>query len=205
MEKLLALLESRNAVAKLDRTFGGSELEHLLRTPGYTTDKSQLRERGLEEFKGTKMENKTNATSVGASEPSDLAEFCDLLTKAFEKSTETFMLNVPAALTVKKPSGAFSKVAHIGSEDFKPVRAYLGVKKNLILVFTPVMVSDYVEMEMPESTARVQLTGFKEWLDENLGYQMTLEKIRVNMANVAEKASLKDKYEQYKDIGFGSW
>jgi hypothetical protein len=202
MDKLQALLDALEAPAKFDRPFAAKELEelvHLIKTPGYTTDKSQLKERGLEEFK-VEQEPKISDEDLA------MELMCEELSVTLGKSTETFMLSSPLALTVKKANGAYSKVPHVGSEDFAPARAYMGKRGKIIFVFKPVMVSEYSEMEMEERQARENLVGFKEWLRENFGDMTSkLAEIRSEAAKKAEQTKLADRYETYKDIGFGTW
>lgn len=199
MDKLQALLAALEDPIEFDRISAAKELAHLLKTPGYTTDKSQLRERGLEEFK---MEEETKITD----EELAMELLCEELSTALGKATESFMLSSPLALTVKKANGTYSKVAHVGSEDFAPARAYMGKRGKIIFVFKPVMVSEYSEMEMDDRQARESLVGFKEWLRENFGdMQGKLADIRAEAAKKAEQTKLADRYETYKDIGFGTW
>jgi hypothetical protein len=200
MEKSQALLESRDEPIKYDRAAFAAEFTHLLKTPGYTTDKSQLRERGLKEFK---MEQDKEALSE---EELALVLMCEEITEVLGATQETFMLSAPMALTVKKANNAYSKVPHVGSEDFAPSRAYVGKRGKIIFIFKPVMVSEYSEMEMDETQASANLVGFKEWLRENVGdFQGKLKEMRVESAKKAEQAKLADRYETYKNIGFGTW
>lgn len=199
MDKLEALRAALEGPVKFDRSFAAKEWAHLLKTPGYTTDKSQLKERGLEEFKMVE-EPKISDEDLA------MELMCEELSAALGKATESFMLSSPLALTVKKANGAYSKVAHVGSEDFAPARAYMGKRGKIIFVFKPVMVSEYSEMEMDERQARESLVGFKEWLRENFGdMQSKLTEIRSEAAKKAEQTKLADRYETYKDIGFGTW
>lgn len=201
MEKSRALLANRDEPVKLDRQRFASELAHLLTTPGYTTDKSSLRERGLKEFQ---MEDIKPVEQT--EEELELDLLAEEITGIFAATTETFMLSSPMALTVKKPNGGYSKVAHVGSEDFQPVRTYLGKRGKLIFVFKPVMVSEYAEMEMDEASAKANLVGFKDFLREFVGdIDQKTGQIRAQLAAKQEQAKLADRHETYKDIGFGSW
>lgn len=201
MEKFQALLANRDEPVKLDRQRFASELTHLLATPGYTTDKSSLRERGLKEFQMEEIKPVEQTE-----EELELDLLAEEITAIFSATTETFMLSSPMALTVKKPNGGYSKVAHVGSEDFQPVRTYLGKRGKLIFVFKPVMVSEYSEMEMDESSARANLVGLKDFLKEYVGdIESRAAQIRAQLAAKQEQAKLADRHETYKDIGFGSW
>lgn len=199
MEKSLVLLTNRDEPVKYDRAFASKEFAHLLATPGYTTDKSALNERGLKEFKMEQTLTKTE-------EELALDALATRMTEAMKACTETFMLSSPIALTVRKANGAFSKMPHVGMEDFQPASAYIGKRGKMIFVFKPVMVAEYVEMEMDEQQAFANLNGFKDYLRENVGDLQKLQtEIKVEMAKKAEEGKLADRHETYKDIGFGSW
>ena len=121
-------------------------------------------------------------------------------------TTETFMLSSPVSLTVRRPNNTYSKVAHVGSEDFSPVRCYLGKRSKLIFVFKPIMVCDYSEMEMDEASAKANLVGFKEFLKQFVGdIEYKTGQVRAQIAAKKEAEKLADRHETYKDIGFGSW
>jgi hypothetical protein len=199
MEKSQALAETRDRETQFDRQRFADELTHLLNTPGYTTDKSALKERGLEEFK---MEDKAKT------EPLEelLKEELEAINDALASTGETFMLGSPETLTVKRPNGAFSKKAHIGSEDFKPVRAYLGKRGKIIFVFKPVMVADYDEMEMDENQAKEKLIGFKEWFKDKAGdLQGSIADKRAHQALEQDKAAMAKRADEYAHLGFGEW
>lgn len=201
MAKSLALLANRDEPVKLDRQRVASELTHLLATPGYTTDKSSLRERGLKEFQMEEIKPVEQTE-----EELELDLLAEEITAIFAATTETFMLSSPMALTVKKANGSYSKVAHVGSEDFEPVRTYLGKRGKLIFVFKPVMVSEYSEMEMDEASAKANLVGFKDFLKEFVGdIEYKTGQIRARLAAKQEADKLADRHETYKNIGFGSW
>lgn len=201
MAKSLALLANRDEPVKLDRQRFASEMTHLLATPGYTTDKSSLKERGLKEFQMEEIKPVEQTE-----EELELDLLAEEITGIFVSTTETFMLSSPMALTVKKPNGGYSKVAHVGSEDFQPVRTYLGKRGKLIFVFKPVMVSEYSEMEMEEASAKANLVGLKDFLKEYVGdIEAKTAQIRARLASKQEADKLADRHETYKDIGFGSW
>lgn len=215
MDKLQALLANRDTPVAVDGRRFAAELAHLLKTPGYTTDKSVMTARPevprFEPKKEAKMpEDKITRTAEGDAESDELQKELELLaekvTEVLKASNETFMLSAPETLTVKRANGAFSKQAHIGSEDFAPAKAYVGKRGRMIFVFTPVMVAEYVEMEMDENQAREKLMGFKDYLKENMGdIHAMLAEARANAATREERKSLESRSEAYKDIGFGSW
>ena len=121
-------------------------------------------------------------------------------------SSETFMLLSPMTLVVKRENGTYSKVAHVGCEDFLPTRCYWGRRGKLIFVFKPVMASDYVEMEIDEASARAYLIRFGDFLKELVGdLDQRIARIRTKVAAKREAEKLADRHETYKDIGFGSW
>lgn len=201
MEKSAALVKARDEEVRFDRHAAGAELAHLLKTPGYTTDKSQLKERALEEFK---METKKPEEKDPLAEA--LQDELEAINAKLATTSETFMLASPETLTIKKVNGTYSKKAHIGSEDFRPVSVYMGKRGKLIFVFKPVMVADYAEAELDEIQAKEKLMGFKDWCKENLAeIQASIADMRAETALEHERAAMAEKAEQYKDIGFGSW
>jgi hypothetical protein len=198
MDKSAALLTNRDTPVNFDRNTASKEFAHLLATPGYTTDKSALRDRGLEEFK-LQEPKKTD-------EELALDELSKKMTEVMKQTEETFMLSSPIALTVRKSTGTYSKQAHMGMEDFQPVSAYVGKRGKMIFVFKPVMVADYAEMEMDEAQAFANLSGFKDFMREKVGDLQKLQsEIKVQMAQKAEEQALASRAETYKDLGFGSW
>ena len=112
------------------------------------------------------MKEKKEEDAKDVSDIEALAESTCALICNQETSKRTFMLNEPAQLTVRrdgKPNG-YSKRPHIGGENFELLRCYAGKKRQLIYVFRPIEVADYLEMEMLESAAKTSLTGFTTWL-----------------------------------------
>jgi hypothetical protein len=194
------IIQGHAKAVTFDRKSAGAELRHLLETPGYTTDKSQLKERGLEEFK--MKDEKPADDALSALVQPEL----DAITELLANSGETFMLASPETLTVKKANGGYSKKAHIGSEDFKPLGAYMGKRGKLIFVFKPVMVADYVEMEMDEHQAKEKLMGFKDWCRENIAeVHAKIAETRAEQAVEKEKEAMAKRSDQYAHLGFGEW
>lgn len=206
MEKSAALAESRDRETKFDRQRFAAELAHLLDTPGYTTDKSQLKERGLEEFKMTGKKADTAIVDEADEVAKAFEEGLAAINEALQTTGETFMLGSPETLTVKRNNGVYSKQAHIGSEDFKPHSAYLGKRGKIIYVFKPVMVAEYEFMEMDENAAREKLIGFKEWSKEKLAeVQMKIAETRASQALEKDKAAMAKRADDYAHLGFGEW
>lgn len=206
MEKSRALAESRDRETKFDRQQFAAELAHLLKTPGYTSDKSALKERGLEEFKMAGKKQDVIAVEEADALNKELAQGLEVINEAIARTGETFMLSSPETLTVSRSSGVYSKKAHIGSEDFKPVRAYLGKRGKIIYVFKPVMVADYEEMEMDEVQAREKLMGFADWSREYLKeVQDKIAESRATAAVERDRAAMAKKAEDYAHLGFGDW
>ena len=203
MDKSLVLLANRDEPVKMDRQRFAAEMGHLLMTPGYTTDQSSLTERELKEFR---MEDKQKPEVEQSDEELELDLLAEEITAVMAATTETFMLSAPMLLTVKRPGGTFAKVAHVGSEDFQPVRAYMGKRNKMIFVFKPVMVSEYSEMEMDEASATANLVAFKDYLREFVGdIEYKAGQIKARIAGNKEREKLADRAETYKNIGFGSW
>lgn len=202
MEKSAALVKARDEEVQYDRRSAGAELAHLLKTPGYTTDKSQLKERGLEEFKMEQVKKPEETNALAEALQDEIAA----INAKLAVITETFMLASPETLTIKKANGTYSKKAHIGSEDFRPTSVYMGKRGKLIFVFKPVMVADYVEAELDETQAKEKLMGFKDWCKENLAeIQDSIAAMRTETALEHERAAMAERADQYKDLGYGSW
>lgn len=212
MDKLQALLTNRDRPVAIRKDQFAAQMAHLLNTPGYTTDKSAMSDRPeVPDFVPIKKEEPMPEDKITAEPETDAPQaelelLAQKITDILKDTRETFMLTAPETLTVKRPNGAFSKQAHIGSEDFAPKKAYMGKRGKLIFVFEPVMVAEYTEMEMDENQAREKLMGFKDFLKENMGdVHAMLAEARANAATREERKSLESRNEAYKDIGFGSW
>ena len=202
MRKSAELLAKRDEPVKYDREDFAREFYKLLTTPGYTTNKSRLTT-NQEPMATRKKEEPPKALNE---EEKALEALAEEITKAFAGCGETFMLASPMALTVKRKDGTYSKQAHIGSEDFHVVRAYMGKKGKFIYVFRPVMIADYVEMEMDETQAQANLVGLREWMGSKLGdIRKRRDELRAELAKTVEAQKLEDRYETYRELGFGSW
>lgn len=114
---------------------------------------------------------------------------------------ETFMLNTAMSLTVKA-DGAYSRAPHTGGEDFEIIRAYFGKRDGVILVFKPVMASNYSEMELPLSKAPV-LTGVELAVKET-GYEQRLADIGNHKMAEREKLANAEREKAYGD-DFACW
>ena len=151
--------------------------------------------------------NEVEKITIDDSELSqEMDSFLYALAEKFADSKETFLLSGPATLTVKKgedSASGYSKVPHIGGEDFKPVSAYMGKRGNPIFIFKPVMASGYSFMEMSEKDARAQLVGFKEYLSEIDYYDFMTEYGR-RLTKIKDGKAIEAKGEQYSGE-FGSW
>ena len=230
MRKSLELLLNQQGV-DYDKAKAASEWARLMATPGAKTsdpvgfsarevgkafidpdspyNKSLMKEIGLVDMPKVSSEKVTTVLLDEVESELQLEEeFGEVLkavNKKFKASKETFMLTAPMVLTVKRPKG-YSKANHIGSEDFKPLRAYMGKKGKIIIVFRPVMTADYEEMEMEEAQAKQHLMGFDEYFKEAMwDVREELDAFHKKSADEQEKAALSDRFETYKDLGFGSW
>lgn len=234
MRKSAELLANADKSVHYDRKAAADELARLLSNPGAKTSDSawvkaaaivSTHARHSPEYNDKSLVTERirgrEFTSVIIDEVSEseylekLAEELELeesyeelikaINKKFSRNKETFMLSAPMVLTVKRAKG-YSKENHIGSEDFKPLKAYLGKKGQIILTFKPVMTTNYTEMEMEETQAKQHLMGFKEFFNEAMsGVKVDLEDYRKTVADSKEKEALKDRFEIYKNIGFGDW
>jgi hypothetical protein len=120
---------------------------------------------------------------------------------------ETFMLGEAMSLVVKKPDGSYSKRPHIGGEDFRVVRCYIGKREKLIYVFRALEVTDYAEMEMDEAQANRAMAGFGTYIREIGGadFELLKKNAMKKLATEAEKIKNAGKEAQYAELGFGSW
>jgi hypothetical protein len=120
---------------------------------------------------------------------------------------ETFMLGEAMSLVVKKPDGSCSKRPHIGGEDFRVVRCYIGKREKLIYVFRALEVTDYAEMEMDEAQANRAMAGFGTYIREIGGadFELLKKNAMKKLATEAEKIKNAGKEAQYAELGFGSW
>ena len=187
-------------------------IKEFLNSPGYSTSEVTKYGGHDEYMKELSTRNIESKTTMPPTEPkieavtpvqSETDRIAEEYTAAFTASDETFMLGEPLTLTVLRDKG-YSKAPHVGSEDFKPVRAYMGKRGKMIFVFKPVMVTDYKEMEMDEAQAVKSLLGFQMFLNEHLKSVVErLKETRIELAAEAERKSLADRYEKYE--GFGSW
>lgn len=148
-----------------------------------------------------------------------------MLTRAISgsKSHEiAFMLTEPATLTTSRGNHGvptysrlttsrgnhevptYSRVSHIGGESFTPVRAYWGKKGEMIYVFRPMEMANYVEMELPESRLKL-LSGFTDYL-KNIGGDLfkEMQEMKLKSSEANERARLLEN-KQYAAMGYGSW
>lgn len=133
-----------------------------------------------------------------------------MLTRAISgsKSHEiAFMLTEPATLTTSRGNHVaptYSRVGHIGGESFTPVRAYWGKKGEMIYVFRPMEMANYVEMELPESRLKL-LSGFTDYL-KNIGGDLfkEMQEMKLKSSEANERARLLEN-KQYAAMGYGSW
>lgn len=116
-------------------------------------------------------------------------------------------LAAPEMLTVMIPGKGFSKVSHIGGEEFIPHGVYLGKRDKLIATFKPVDAVTYHHMEMPVDEAMTNLAGYDEFATNSCdgGYSLRIRDIRNNVQRAQELEQVAEKSAQYADLGFGSW
>lgn len=160
--------------------------------------------------KGVKemMKEEINEAEV-ATELDALAEQITQNIVAQPPAKNVFMLLEPLSLTVKranKSGDGYSKRAHTGGEEFRPLRCYAGKRGTLIYVFAPLAAADYMEMEMTESQAKKALSGFETWLKTVVDPE--LERARREAQEAASIAAEREKLAgrtEYQELGFGSW
>lgn len=131
-----------------------------------------------------------------------LSEAAVWLGDELKKRGDTYMLSEALTLTVKADKG-YQKAAHTGGEDFKVVRGYHGKRDGAILVFTPVMASNYTEMEMPVSKAQESLSGMAEALRE-VGWSTRVKEIAAAKIKAREELANKERSQAYGN-DYGGW
>jgi len=120
-------------------------------------------------------------------------------------TSESFMLTGPMTLTVLKRDGKYSRMPHVGGEDFRPEKAYFGKRGSLIIVFRPVMSQPYEFMEMTAAEAKQHMLGFtpfyRDKIDEAVGEELQAAKAAEN-EKAAEKTH-EERATKYNE--YGSW
>lgn len=124
--------------------------------------------------------------------------------------TAAFMLGEPMSLTVVKADSTFSKRPMIGGESFTPTGCYVGKRESLIFRFKPNQASDFLVAEMSQMEAVKAFGGsFPLFLNTATGTsEKTTDMIEAASKaerDLAEKSKNEGKYNQYADIGYGSW
>lgn len=145
----------------------------------------------------------------------ELADLAQELTEHFEKTqvqSKTFMqvtacaLVGPDTLTVSTSKG-YRKRTHVGGEEFRPRRAYVGKRGKLLIEFAPLQADDYEHMEMSAQDALAKLSGFD--LLSNFGDDASLADrlrgISRKASVVREQESNESRFDDYKDLGFGTF
>lgn len=198
----------------------GKAFSEFLNTPGYNSEEASrhgghdaymkhLRAVGI----ASPIKREPTITGMEADiimiddmENLSLDSVADQITEYFASSTQTrLMLNEPHQLTVKKANGQYSKKAHIGGEEFIPLRAYLGKRGQIIYVFRPADAADYAELEVTEKEANELLDGFVAFMKKAPDLREAMTSAKKIAADAAEREKLAGKAEQYADLGFGSW
>lgn len=148
---------------------------------------------------------KQDVEALSAEAQQRLEKLAETMTQFFQESRHSVTLLSPGNLTVSIPGKGFSKVNHIGGEEFTAKRAYLGKRNKLIFVFAPEAASAYTEMEMTEPDALQNLAGFKLLADQAAGtdFYAELQAVRRMESDVREAEQVKEKFDQYE--AFGSW
>lgn len=153
-------------------------------------------------------EEQIMATSDNAEEvPPSLEELAAEFTLRVNGATDLplFMLTEPVQITVKKSDGGFSKRPQIGGEDFKVTGAYAGKRNGLIFTFKPDTVTDFETMEMSEKDAKGLLSGFETWFASFPDMTLAIKEAKKVAADTVEREKNVSKFEQYADMGFGSF
>ena len=137
-----------------------------------------------------------------------LNELAGEMNEHLRSSVAKVTLLSPGNLTVTVAGKGYSKVNHIGGEEFTISRVYVGSAKagsRLIFAFKPVAASSYSEMEMNENEALASIDGFRAVVDAAAGDDFVgqLKVIRQIDSKAREAEAVKDKFNDYPE--FGAW
>lgn len=138
-----------------------------------------------------------------------LAELYDLacdLNERWSGGAAACMLLGPELLTVFSDGDTItSKESHFGGETFVPFDARVS-GQTIVVRFKPCDTSRYQYMEMFGSQALDHLDGFSTEATTPAGtYQARIREIVRKRSILSERARMKDKFEIYKDLGFGDF
>lgn len=131
-----------------------------------------------------------------------LAEAAVWLGERLSATSDGFMLTEAMSLTVKSEKG-YQKAAHTGGEEFKVTAGYHGKRDGAILVFTPVMASNYTLMEMPVAKAKEVLSGLPAAL-KTIGWDDRVKHITAEKNKARESLANTERQQIYGD-NFASW
>lgn len=145
-----------------------------------------------------------------------LADLAQEMTDAFKElqgdtTIDACRLTSGESLTVltrvTAGGGSYAKVGHIGGEEFIPSEAYVGKKGKILVKFKPTSVASYVVMEMPADEALTKLEGFDllSVLKDGTSYRHRIATLRSAGTRIREQEANKDRFEEYKDLGFGTF
>jgi hypothetical protein len=149
-----------------------------------------------------------NAEPMSQEAISRLNELAGEMSDYFRASVNKVTLLSPGNLTVTVAGKGYSKINHIGGEEFTIDRVYVGSAKagsRLIFAFKPVAASQYTEMEMNENEALASLDRFRMAADSACGDDFVgqLKVIRHIDSKAREAEAVKDKFNDYPE--FGAW
>lgn len=173
------------------------------RQPSVTTDFG-----GWEKWEGKtqldmEVDHMEQPTAV-TPEDQALADLVGQYADAFSETPQTFALTAPGKHTTL--TGKEYKIKpFIGSEDFEPVRAYIGKKKGTIIVFKPKYPCDFEFLEVPEKQCKTAFgSAFPMYMHEVLKDVMDakdeLTAQAKKLIEVERNAAAAESYSE-----FGSW
>lgn len=141
-----------------------------------------------------------------------LADLAADLTLAFSKAQSDndainfVTLRSPMLLTVEKKGKGYTKEAHIGQEEFIPIGAYVGKKGNIILKFKPREAAHYEFMEMTANEGLEMLEDMSYFMELPEGtYYARIADLNTAKSAIRDQVLVKDKFEQYQHLGFGTF
>lgn len=221
-DALAKIVAAKDAPASDRRLGAATAMKVLMATPGASTDDPEFLKHlaklsGIppKETKTKEVQMKESAQDLDdkVALEAGLADLAADLTAHFLSAganadgINTCSLTGPESLTVTTEGRGYSKLPHLGGEEFIPDTAYLGKRGKVIVCFKPRDAAAYSTMEMPIEEALVKLDGFSIIANDLEGPPLMerLKGLKREESKLREQEKMKDKFVEYADIGFGSF
>jgi hypothetical protein len=137
----------------------------------------------------------------------ELTDLAQELTTYFaaqpDQAITTCTLAGPEVLTCCRVNGTYHKVSHVGGEDFKPVEAYIGKRKRMLIKFQPLQAAEYAHMEMFVDDALAHMHGFDQltWFEDGSTLSDKLHALARKASEIKEKERNRSKFDDYDNFG----